>query len=42
MIVMLVAKLRVKIRGLFGHGYKPERHYMRGPGPMSRRKECSL
>lgn len=39
--VRLMAALRARVGGLFGHGYRPERHYMRGPGPMCRRKACS-
>jgi hypothetical protein len=38
MMITLVARLRAQARGLFGDGYRPERHYMRGPGPMCRRK----
>jgi hypothetical protein len=37
MILTFLATLRTKVRGL-GDGYRPERHYMRGPGPMCRRK----
>jgi hypothetical protein len=41
MMLKLIAMLRVGLCGLFGDAYRPERHYMRGPGPMCRRKACS-
>jgi hypothetical protein len=41
MILTFLATLRAKVRGLAGGGYRPERHYMRGPGPMCHRKACS-
>jgi hypothetical protein len=37
MIPTFLAVLRAKARDLFGDGYRPERHYMRGPGPACRR-----
>lgn len=40
MILTFLAALRAKARGLRRDGYRPERHYMRGPGPMCRRKAC--
>jgi hypothetical protein len=30
--------LLVRVASLLGAGYRPELHYMRGPGPASRRK----
>jgi hypothetical protein len=37
MIPTILATLRAKLRGLLGDGYRPERHYLRGPGPACRR-----
>ncbi len=34
-------KLREFLRALGGEKYHPEEHYMRGPGPATRRKEFS-
>ncbi len=38
MIPTILATLHAKLPGLFREGYRPERHYMRGPGPACRRK----
>ena len=38
-IFTFVVTLRLRFRRLFGDGYRPEKHYMRGPGPMCRRKQ---
>ncbi len=37
MIPTILATLHAKLPGLFREGYRPERHYMRGPGPACRR-----
>lgn len=31
--LLLIATLWRKLTGTFGAGYRPELHYMRGPGP---------
>jgi hypothetical protein len=33
--------LLARVASLLGAGYRPELHYMRGPGPASRRKNAS-
>jgi len=38
-ITRLLSAISSLLRGLFGApGYRPEKHYMRGPGPKSRGK----
>jgi hypothetical protein len=36
MVLGLLAMIGKQVRALFTSGYRPERHYMRGPGPKSR------
>ena len=42
---MLIEMLKSLLQGIFGEfsardRYRPERHYMRGPGPKSRAREA--
>jgi hypothetical protein len=38
-VLGLLATIGKQVRALFKSGYRPERHYMRGPGPKSRQAD---
>ena len=42
MVLRSLAKIGEQVRALFKSGYRPERHYMRGPGPKSLQRTASL
>jgi hypothetical protein len=39
MVLGLLATIGKQVRALFKSDYRPERHYMRGPGPKSRQAD---
>ncbi|WP_198174159.1 hypothetical protein [Mesorhizobium xinjiangense] len=37
-LIDAIRRTLFRLRQMFGNGYRPELHYMRGPGPASRDK----